>query len=514
MRSDFVRVMAVLAAAVTIAACSDSNPTRETGPVTLRFSTPVFKNAGSASLDTVLAMVIIDGTDTVTAPTDSVENFPRGVHLFEAHLDVDYLTSRFSQNINPSTKTAVLPIRPAGTCRIWAYDAQFCDGRNSVFWSNTRVYCPAGDFGEFCTYFPDQLTVGASWPADSAASSQNEYIAHGKLLIGAVGANTERIATAFYDAGDYSPRRRHHVVPGDSTFWQGEVWTDARHVPLYPDSEPSLVRTDRPDNLLGLSVRTTYSVPAAYKNAFFVRFDVTNISDSVDYRRVHPAEPVTGHTITGVYLAPVIDPDVGGIRIVGGTRFDDSIDDNGTVFPTDSLVMAYDQVFAVPAFGGGYNNKPGLVGMRLLEVPAGTAARALILDRNTDLAYGFDPSVKAVEDSTYRVIAGGREGGRTNCTSSTEALVCFEGGDGEIAHDVRIGWSVGPITSIAPGQTYSVTVAILFAPPTPGTFTSGMSVAPENTLLTSTTKAIYLISSQLRTLADQVKAVRVVGTPR
>jgi hypothetical protein len=507
-------MMAVLAAATTLAACGDKEPAKPTGPVTLKFSTPIFRNAGATSLDTVLALVIIDGVDSVTAPTDSVQNFPRGVHQFEAHLDIDYLTSRFSQDIDPRSTTAVLPIRPAGTCRIYDYDSQFCNGRNSVFWSNTRVYCPAGDFGEFCSYFPDQLHIGLSWPSDSVASSQNEYIAHGKLMIGAVGANGERIATSFYDPGDYSPRRRHHVVPGDSTSWQGEAWTDVRHVPVYPDTEPLLVRTDRPGNVLGLAVRTTYFVPAAHKNAIFVRWDVTNISDSADYRRVHPTVPVGGQTITQVYLAPMIDPDVGGIRIVGGTRYDDSIDDNGTIFMADSLVVGYDQAFAAPAFGGGYANKPGLVGMRLLEVPTGTVSKGLIVDTGTELKYGFDPSVKAVEDSTYRVIAGGREGAHNHCVNSTEGLVCYEGGAGENPHNVRIGWSIGPIAQIAPGETYSVTVAMVFATPTPGTFTSGTSVAPVNTDLNSTTKPIYLISGRLRALADSVKAIRVVGTPR
>ena len=517
MRTNFVRLMAVAGLAVTLNACGNDKVTRQTGPVTLKFSTPSFKNAGSTSRDTVEAMVIIDNLDTVTAPTDSVENFPRGAHQFEAHLDVDYLVSKFTQTIDPRTSTAILPILPAGTCRVYDYDSQFCQRRNFVSHRLSRIYCPVGDFGEFCTYFPDALHVGASWPTDSAASAQNEYIAHGKLLIGAIAANADTIATAFYDIGDYSPRRRHHVAPGDSSLWQSEVWTDARHVPIYPDSEPSLTRTDRAASLFGLSVRTTYSVPSTYKNAMFVRFDVTNISDSADYRRVHPAEPAGGHTITQVYLAPVIDPDVGGIRIVGGTRYDDSIDDNGTVFPADSLVMAYDQAFAVPAFGGGYNNKPGLVGMRLLEAPAGTTARALILDTGTRLEYGFDPSVKTVEDSTYYVIAGGRTTStRDKCTQYTTeaAYVCSVVGDGEAAHNIRIGWSLGPIASIAPGQSVSLTVAIIFAPPAAGTFTSGTSVAPLNNNLSSTTRSIYLISAQLRALADAVKAVRVDGAPR
>jgi hypothetical protein len=521
MRTDFVRVMAVLAAAALLASCGSDKVTKPTGPVELRLSTQTFKDPGATSLDTVRAMVVIDGTDTVTAP-DTIPDFPRGTHSFEAHLDIDYLISRFTVPIDPRSTVEVLPIRQAGTCRIYDYDSPFCkmgsaakpDYRNRIYWSGTRIFCPAGDFGEFCTYFPDPAHLGASWPVDSAASSQNEYIAHGKLLIGAIAPNAQRVATAFYDAGDYSPRVRHHVDPTDSSVWQSEVWTDARHIPLYPEVEPALPRTDRPDNLLGLSVRTTYQTPSNNKNVMFVRFDVRNISDSADYRRVHPSVPVGGITITNVYLAPVLDVDVGGVRIVGGQTYNDANDDNGTMFPADSLVMAYDQAFAVPVFGGGYANKPGVVGMRLLEAPVGTTAKGLIVDKNTNLTYGFTLATKTLEDSTYRVIAGGREGDRSNCTSTTEALVCFEGGTGEVAHDVRIGWSLGPIASIAPGQSVSLTVAILFAPPSPGTFTSGTAIVPDNANITNNTRPIYLVAGLLRALGDQVKAVRVVGTPR
>lgn len=512
MRSRFVKFSSAMTVAVVLAACGD-NPTQETGPVTLRFKTPTFQNSVS-SLDTVRGIVLIDGVTTVAVPEDTIANFPRGVHTFEARLDIDYLVAKFSQRINPRGKVAIVSVQPAGTCRIYDFDVPFCVGRNAIARRGSRVYCPAGDFGEFCTFFPDEVHVGGSWPADSLASNANEYIAHGKLLIGAT-VGGKKVATAFYDAGDYSPRRRLHVIPSDSSTFQAEVWTDVRHVPLYPDSSPKLAPNDRIGQLLGLSVRSTYVLPSAQKNVLFVRFDITNISDSPDYRRVHPNEPVGGHTINNVYLAPLIDPDIGGIRVVNGSRIDDSIDDNATVFPADSLVIAYDQAFAVPAFGGGYDTKPGLVGMRLIEVPVGTQARALLLDGPTNLTYGLSPGEATLEDSTYDVISGGRTGDRSNCTKSSLALICKEGGNAESAHDVRIGWSLGPIASIAPGQPpVSLTVAIIFAPPTPGTFTSGSGIMPQNADPTSTTRPIYSVAGEIRALAAAVKGFFVDGSVR
>ena len=526
MRTDFVRVMAVVAAAAMWVSCGSDKATRPTGPVELRFSTQIFKDAGGTSLDTVHAMVIIDGAvaDSVTAPDDTVKDFARGTHEFEAHLDIDYLVSHFTTNIDPNSTIQVLPIRQAGSCRIFQYDPDFCemgtlakpDPRNRIYFKNSRLFCPAGDFGEFCTFFTDAGLIGASWPVDTFETSKNEYIAHGKLLIGATGANAKAVATAFYDAGDYAPRVRHHVDPADSSVFQSTVWTDVRHVPLFPEEQGALAAVDRPDNLLGLSVRTTYQLSATHKNALFIRFDVTNISDSADYRRLHPAVPVGGFTITKVYLAPVLDVDVGGVRTIAGLTFNDTNDDNGTYFPADSLVMAYDQAFFVPPelFGGGYSTKPGVVGIRLLEAPAGAIARGLILDRNTNLTYGLTTAKKTLEDSTYRVISAGRIGDRPNCTTGAEAMVCFENGNGEAAHDVRIGWSLGEIASIAPGQTVTLQIAILFAKPAPATFTSGTGIAPDNANLNSTSRLIYPVSGLLRALGDSVKTVRVVGTPR
>ena len=516
MRTGVVKIsLAVLLTAVTVAACSDE-PSKPEGPVTLKFRTPVYRTYSVTNLDTVKASVLIDGTTLVEAPDDSVTDFPRGTHTFEVRNDNDYRINRFTENVDPYSKTAIIVLPPAPTCRVYTYDAPYCQRRNFVASRQSRVYCPVSDFGEFCTYFVDSKLLGGSWPVDSFDTAENEYVAYGKLLIGAK-LNGAKVATAFYDPGDYSPRIRHHVTPGDSTYWQSTAWTDARHITIYPETLPKLSPFDRPGRVLGLSVRTTYVVPSAHKNAMFIRFDVTNISDSADYRRVHPDVPVGGHTITDVYLAPVIDPDIGGIRFIDGTTVNDAIDDNATAFPTDSLVIAYDQEFAVPAFGGGYNNKPGLVGMRLIEGPASTTPRALILDSFTELTYGLTSAKATLEDSTYNVISGGRPDTRSNCeVRGTVALVCKEGLNPEVEHDVRMGWSVGPIPSIAPGQTVSLTIAIIFAPPTAGTFTSGASVAPDNSEsgLGSTTRTIYNIAGQIRALAATVKGFVVNGTAR
>jgi hypothetical protein len=510
MRSSVVKAIAVLSVSV-LAACSDE-ATRPTGPVTIKFMTPIFKNVGATTFDSVRATVIMDGTITVLAPFDTIPNVARGLHTFEIRTDVEYLTSKVTLQIDPLGSVSILNLRPT-SCRVYELDDTYCDGRNFVAWSGTRIYCPVNDYGEFCAFAADRLRLGGTWPMDNEATAENEYIAHGKLMIGAV-VGGQRMATAFYDYGDYSPRTRLHAVTGEAGTWQSEAWTDVRHVPMYPNDEAILAVNDRADERLGLSVRTTYVLPTAQKDVMYMRFDVTNISDNADYRFVNPTEPEGGHTVSDVYLAPLIDPDVGGIKIRNGIRVDDAVDDNATVFPNDSVVVAYDQHFAVPYFGSPYNSRPGLVGMRLISAPSTPSpSRALMLDGATKMTYGIDASAAALEDSTYFVISGEKGGDRNNCSldASSIALIC--GASPETAHNVMMGWSIGPIASIAPGQTVSVTVAIIFASPT-GAITSGNSLAPQNTDVTNTTRPIYGIGADLRLLANAVKGFVVNGTAR
>ena len=450
----------------------------------------------------------MDGQVTITAPTESLTNVARGTHVFVAYLDNEYLGQSIPANINPRGSRVVVPLAAAPSCRLYFNDARFCAGRNFIYnrQGAHRLYCPAGDFGEFCTYNPAADALGATWPADNAQTQENEYIAHAKLLIAARvgGATGPPAAMSLYDAGDYLPRLIHHADRTDSAYWQSTVWTDARHVPIYPESTPAI--TDRANVVFGLQVQQTYFVPDDAKDVVFVRFDIKNISDSADWRKLHPDVPVGGQTLYNIWLAPMVDVDVGGIRIVGTNTIDDRIDDNGTVFPTDSLVVAYDQEFSAPVMGGGFATRPGLVGVRMLTGPPG--AKALIIDEATTLRWRN----AAEEAATYAVLAGGRDGTAAGCTNYTEALVCRQTGSSEAEHNVIVGWSVGPIASLAPGETTSLQIAIMIAAPEVGSFASGTSYAPMNNDLASTTRTIYNIAGQLRGLANSIKLVRVSST--
>jgi hypothetical protein len=497
------RALVALAALAGVTACGTDTPTKPTGPVTVKFETLAIRDIGN-TLDTISGRAILDGRDTIRIPNDSFVNVARGEHEFTFEFETDYMSTLSRGTIDPFSSRVVYEVEPAGTCRSFTADAVFCQGRNLLYWSqHRRILCPANDYGEFCVATADGNGIGGTWPNDT-----NQYVTRGKLLIaatlgaGSPGAGTQ-IATAFENVGDYAPRARLRAVAGDSSRYSNEVWTDVRHVPVFPAQVQPLNPGDRENLNFGLSVQATYYLPQQYGDALFIRYDVTNVSNRPRYRLVNPEEPLAGHTVQGIYLVPMIDPDI------GGTAQNEALDDNATVFPRDSLIVAYDQAFSVPTFSPTARTNPGVVGLQLVSGPPGTTARALILDAGDTLSFAS----AAREAITYSTLAAGRAVSIASCTLGTPAYVCAP----ETGANVRVGWSVGPVAALAPGQTTSITVAVLFANAKAGTFTSGTAIAPRNDALVNTgnntSSPLFDLTEPLRALSAQVRRLPVTQAP-
>ena len=505
-------LVTALALLSLLAACNSDKSTGS-GPVTLAFKTPVYARTDVSSRDTVYARVSIDGGAPIVAPIDSVVGLARGDHTLDVQYDISYLPQHYTLKVNPSGNVQTETLHPEGSCRDFDYDQAFCVesgiAKNALIWSkHSRVYCAVSDFGDFCSRFPADLGnitgLANAWPAPAP----DQYLSHGKLLVAAtLGADAggsaagAHLAMSLYDPGDYSPHVRLAPVSGDIARYFNEVWTDARHLPVFPSTTGALGDLDRPGQNFGLSVKITYAIPQDRPDVVLVRYDLTNISATDSFRFVHPEEPAGGHTLQNVYLAPFIDPNVG-VSISAAVSGQAEVnDDNATVFPQDSLLAAYDQAFSVPNFSStaGGQTRPALVGLRLVQGPAGTTARALLLDSDNALSF----ATPGLEQTTYQYLTGGRGalGMAPGCTAvggsgGVDALLCSS----ETPGDVRVGWSVGPVASLAPGQATSITVALLFASPTAGSFTSGTAVAPQNSSLASTTRQIYDVAAALRSL--------------
>ena len=494
--------------AFALAACGGGNDdgNRPTGPVNF---VPVSYIFGS---DTVHGTLTVDGTTTLRIAQDSMQ-LARGEHSFQQQLDIEYLQVNYTDEINPRTERYEYPVVYAGSCRttLTSADVPYCNFASVVTWSGSRrIFCRVNDFGDFCTGYVDPSGIGARWPTDSFVN--DGYVSQAKLLVGATvgpeaaaNARGDTVAMALYLPGDYGPRTRLRATSGDSSRWQTQTWTDLRHKRFFGFTQTFLDSLDRPGSRFGLEVLTTYYLPSNRRDALFIRFDVKNISNLAAYRLVHPDVPAGGITLENIYLAPMVDLDVGANNTATGQQ--ERADDNATMFPADSLMVGYDQAFAVSSFANATVQKPGLVGLRLISAPA--AAKGVIIEYGDSLTY----STNALEDHTFSLIAAGRAGtprAQAGCTDRTAALVCSN----ETPGNVIMGWSIGPIASLAPGQSTTLTVAILFARPQAGTFTSGTLVAPQNDQLGVTTgRAIYGVAEALRALGGQVGGTVVSNTP-
>ena len=496
----WLRVLAVL----VLPACGDDGPSDPGGPVDVTFETLIIDG------DTATARVTMDDTLEFVVKGDTIiTGVPSGEHRFDVVTTLDYLPFSFTQTFSPSRDNEVPIVRP-GTCRVITQDQVFCSGRNVFLWpGHTLVVCPVNEYGEICTAISDGAFLGLTWP-DTTPDHFNAYIGEGKLLIGALrdspGGGEDTLAMAFYQVGDYAPRERNGVVGTDSTRWRSVLWTDVRHTPLF-GLDARLQPNDRLGETFGLQVAITAYLPPTEENAILFKFDVTNISDTDEYRFFHPDEPVGGHTLRDIYLAPMFDFDIGGPPTLNRGDSAEVRDDNVTMFPSESLMVAYDQGFQVSYFFN-FADQPGLVGVQVIESPPGAQARGIMLSDSLasgQLVLDFLPAAR--EDSSYAIYSAGRAGAqllRPECQVFPEALDCAS----ELGNDVKGGWSVGPIPSLAPGETVSLTIAILLARPTPGTVTGGTIVRPGNDSL-NTTRQITPIAADLRARAATVRTLRV-----
>jgi hypothetical protein len=135
------------------------------------------------------------------------------------------------------------------------------------------------------------------------------------------------------------------------------------------------------------------------------------------------------------------------------------------------------------------------------------SAKGILFDASTSP----DFLTTTLERVSYRLLSAGRGGGVAGCTDfAPYAFVCSP----ETGSDIRMGWSVGPVASMAPGDSTHVVVALLFARPA-GSFTSGTALAPRNlsaSAFSDDTRPIHALAASLRALADSVKGVPVDGS--
>ena len=307
---------------------------------------------------------------------------------------------------------------------------------------------------------------GIFWPGASA----NSYASSGMPVFAGI-AQGAALALGIYDQSMLVGRPAPVATEAGGVFrLQQQAWVLPPPTPLVD-----------PATVTGLLIEQELIGDAAVDGVLVVRLTFRNVSDDPLVHLYAPFMPAAAVTYTDAWIGFALDPDI-------GTAADDWL----SYDPALDMVFAYDADFAAP-FGGPDASQPGLVGLSVLDAPAGT-------DVQLNAWYqGFDWSAGRVgEESGYGMLSG-------------SDIFAPDHADEKVGHmpptagDLRMSVTAGPLT-LAPGEEARIVIAVAIAPPVGGTFTSGAVMVPGDPFDTS--RPLYQTAANLRA---KISAAATVG---
>ncbi|HSL70136.1 MAG TPA: hypothetical protein VK864_07820, partial [Longimicrobiales bacterium] len=238
----------------------------------------------------------------------------------------------------------------------------------------------------------------------------------------------------------------------------------------------------------GVQVSETVVASQSVEDLIVIRLVFRNVTNLPSYQAVDPLMPAGGLRFDQVYVGFALDGDIG-----------TSSDDLFSYDPDRNTVFMYDAAFVENAFVSGASTRPGLVGLRILDAPAGARMvlngwPSTIGPVSGDWRAGFQS-----EPIGHAMLSGQIAHNPDHPNNTIGHL------PGVQAADYRISVSAGPIT-LAPGDSTFLTVAVALADPAPGTFTSGTVVSSGDP--TAVGRAIMLVAEPLRQRLQAAEALR------
>ncbi|MGH7446422.1 MAG: PEGA domain-containing protein [Longimicrobiales bacterium] len=297
---------------------------------------------------------------------------------------------------------------------------------------------------------------GLLWPA----STTNSYASAGMPVFAAL-ADEVPVALGVYDqsmlAGLPAPR----VTQTDGSFrLEQRAWV----VP--PPS--GLVR---PATVRGILIEEEVMGRDSVNGVLVVRLTFRNVSDDTLVHRYAPHIPAGAVTYTDAWIGFALDPDIG------------NASDDWLSYDVDlNMVFAYDSNFS-ESFVGPDAAAPGLLGLRVLDAPAGTSVLL-----NSWPTAGDWSAATATEQAGYGMLTGSEIYPPQHEHPQLGYMP-------PQSSDIRMSVTAGPLT-LQPGDEARIVIAIAVAPPAGQTFTSGTTVPPGDPL--DTDRAIHRIAANLR----------------
>lgn len=417
------------------------------------------------------ARIIADGQDTGLLTPDTLKSLTIGHHEIRAVLDTAGFTYSYGVNVRTVPDTVIDVTGPLLARCVSAACAAYVQP-NRIRLALRPV--PA-------LFFVQGQGAGLFWPGDVANSyGSGAAPVFAALLTGGL-FRGDTVAMGPYDVDFFAAR------PAVTTAKTANATTISSPSWVLPPRDFIIAGAIVPR---GLSVRQKVLAPAEgdAEDMLFVRVTATNISGNALYRL---ADPVAAQAFTfqEMWLGFAFDFDI-------GTSEDDLV----TYVPDLDLAIAYDSDFREDNFQTGWRNRPAIIGLRMIARPAG--AEQVILN--------------AYEREAEWSAAGANQRFGWRWLSGTQ-ITLGNHPDPRIGYaptvpaDLRMSVSAGPLT-LAPGDSTSFVVAIVFASPEPGTFTSGQIVQPGDPLARDRT--ILRIAGPLIRRAADAAAVwaRLAGT--
>lgn len=446
---------------------------------------PVFGGLVAVDSDPRGAVIYVDRERRAQTTPDTLDDVPAGQRVIEAWRDTAGVSYGFAMRVSVPREGLV---EVSGPLLARCFDAGcFADILERYTVNSVRFAAtPTGRL-----FYEDGFGGGLYWPSTTA----NSYLSTGgPIFAGVWDLTSSAVAMSPYayedDAFNIYDYLAGRPVPrieqtGEQFSLQQSTWV----LPPGTLVMPATVR--------GLEITQQVIGRADLDGVLVVRLTFRNITNDPMYGRMDPM-PEGGVTYTDAYIGFVLDPDIGEGEEEGAE------DDHVSYDPNLGLVFAYDSNFREAGFSAGWADRPGLVGVRLLEAPQGTNQ---LLTAWPALADWYSGAIVRVPESAGWWWLAGQQQQQFGSSYPDHP-------DGRIGYapagkaDYRIAVSAGPLT-LAPGDSARLTVAVVIAEPQPGTFTPGQAMPPGDPLDTS--RPIYRVAEALRQRA--IAAAELLGTP-
>ena len=298
------------------------------------------------------------------------------------------------------------------------------------------------------------------WPV----GSRHSYVSHGTPMFAArMGGDT--VGLGIYDIPFFAGRPvAPPALPPGRTLLSGNAW-------IIPPPQFIALATIR-----GLQIEHRLVASNEIPNTAAIRLIFRNISTDPLYQLTDPLIPEQGVVFENAFIGFAMDTDIGRPE-----------DDLYSYAPELNMVFAYDaQMEEGREFVGDARTAPGLIGLRVLEAPAGAGVIlngwANVGSVSPDWGAG-----KVNEAMGLRMMSGIRP----YPLDHPDPRI---GTQPEFLGDIRIMVSAGPLT-LAPGQADSITVAIALATPVAGLYTSGEVLQPGSPF--DITRQLALVAAEL-----------------